>query len=1244
MLEKGSVVNNRYEVLTLLGEGGMGTVYKVKDYVENRIVALKMIKEKILSEKANQRFKNEFKLTLELDHPNIVKVFNLDIYKPTDTYFFTMEYIHGESLNDAFIEMSENHKLNLLLQISRGLNYIHSRHIIHFDIKPDNIFIIKKDNSYQAKIMDFGLASLIEEFGGKVRGTMSYIAPEVLLKKDVDYRCDLYSLGMVIYHIFSGKLPFEEFTSVKSIAQAKSEESFFHEEAFNRIDKYLIRNLIADLCRARKEHRIQSARQLINLIETVMESNIKNDDRFDDNLNNIIFDKNDTLAHLKKEYLNFLLRGDKKSGKLTSIVSEKGNGKSQILKKFNLQAQMNRIQSIFFRIDKENSEVNLVFRKLIFGLYAYVEEDVKNDRFFSRLTGLVDQNGKFIHTADLTLNLKSVMKDIFESLDLRYAPVVILDDLNNLSDTDFQILIYMLHLSVTAPIFLVLSVNDSLKMQELLREFENIFCLYPPDMLYIQNLNSSDLKKYVSLLLSTDADNLDPLLLSLLQKESSGNKFLLKSYLSFLIEKNILVKKDNYYRYNHNFIHNYQAKIDDIYTERIKNLTKSEKFVLLFIMERYNLGESFRNMDAVLGIDDIETTVDHLIKSNLIDFEIDRGGRNYYIKNDSLANLIKIILLDENLKEFYDRLSEYYRKTKISISKYTYFFIRSSADAQSKENVLNAGIEHCRISGRFHLLRDFLVFRYFNFDLDYEQKKSLLKELYKLLVHLYEVEDGFSFYNEYLTILTYQDDSLEYADALFDSSKFRETKIKLSDKVSNIEKAGKIYLSNNKEKFYFSCIQKICSLYFRAGEPEKGFKFLVKEYEQRSKVISSKAVESMKSLLWLLKPSAKFKFLQIYNNIVAIYNNLEIEYLNQEENIEILHITLVNLISFKNIDHALKLAELYLNKVDKNKIEGLIIDYIRAWLLLSKGEIEPALDIYRRCEQNFEMRKGNKTLLLILVDILNVSISKRISGSIINNLLDKVLSISKYVTDIYSLLNIYLSSIEYNIAKADWIEVEIQIRYFLAMMGKKCMASQLSRFLGLTAMYYYLIKDQEGMLNIINRVSVQHNYEVAIFDADLSLLEYIFDFSKLKRSFDELISECYSAEVAYLAVIKYVSTTWKNLKKIDQKIYEAIIKIKYRFNSSPVSIDFFNVVEKLILEDYKEALKITAKLGKENYSNGYVFDCYFHILVSLFFFKSNSLYKNALFFEDKFEKLTKRISNKLGDEKKDRLSLNHWIY
>ena len=200
-----NLVNQRYEINQILGQGGFGSVYKVSDHFENgKILALKKIKKEILSKKAINVFKHEFKFLISLIHPNLVKVHDFDIDKDTDELFFTMEYIQGSSLFKSLKESFSWEKVeNNLIQACRALSYIHSKDVIHYDIKPDNIFI---DSYGKLKIMDFGFAG--SKNTTEVRGTMQFIAPELIMKKNVTHKIDFFSLGVTFYFSITGKLPF----------------------------------------------------------------------------------------------------------------------------------------------------------------------------------------------------------------------------------------------------------------------------------------------------------------------------------------------------------------------------------------------------------------------------------------------------------------------------------------------------------------------------------------------------------------------------------------------------------------------------------------------------------------------------------------------------------------------------------------------------------------------------------------------------------------------------------------------------------------------------------------------------------------------------------------------------------------------------------------------------------------------------------------------------------------------------
>jgi serine/threonine protein kinase len=213
--------NGRYALLKKLGEGGKGLVYKARDTVLNRVVAVKILKSAVTSEEAYSRFMTEAQAVAKLNHPNIVSIH--DIGKEDGKQFFVLEFVDGESLRDLMQTYPEGKcdiqtVLRIGMDVCSALQYAHSEKVLHRDIKPENVMITKDGT---AKLMDFGLAKMIGQPGvtqeGVIVGTVAYVAPEVALGKSVDARSDLYSLGAVLYEALTGKPPFQGDDPIKVI-------------------------------------------------------------------------------------------------------------------------------------------------------------------------------------------------------------------------------------------------------------------------------------------------------------------------------------------------------------------------------------------------------------------------------------------------------------------------------------------------------------------------------------------------------------------------------------------------------------------------------------------------------------------------------------------------------------------------------------------------------------------------------------------------------------------------------------------------------------------------------------------------------------------------------------------------------------------------------------------------------------------------------------------------------------------
>lgn len=200
-----------YKLLSILGTGGMSEVYLAQNIKTGTKVAIKILDHKLSKEEDYvERFKREVEISKTLSHPNIEKILSYGIYK--GRYFIVYEYIEGQTL-DKYIKSKKlpiKEIEDIILQILKGLSYAHSRNVIHRDIKPSNIMISKNG---RVKILDFGIARATTKSTitktGMFMGSPHYTSPEQIDGKKIDYRTDIYSLGIILYEMAEGKVPFE---------------------------------------------------------------------------------------------------------------------------------------------------------------------------------------------------------------------------------------------------------------------------------------------------------------------------------------------------------------------------------------------------------------------------------------------------------------------------------------------------------------------------------------------------------------------------------------------------------------------------------------------------------------------------------------------------------------------------------------------------------------------------------------------------------------------------------------------------------------------------------------------------------------------------------------------------------------------------------------------------------------------------------------------------------------------------
>ena len=261
----GTTFADRYLVIEELGQGGMGRVYKVRDREINETVALKLIKPEISADRRTiDRFQNEIRITRRITHKNVCRMYHLG--RDKDTFYITMEFIRGENLKRIIRmtrELSLEATIGIAQQACSGLMEAHRLGIVHRDLKPQNIMI---DEDGDVRIMDFGIASSIETKGATVPGTMigtpEYMSPEQIDGTAIDARSDLYSLGIIIYELLTGKTPFSGDTPWSVAFKHKNDRPHDPRELNPAIPESMSRIILKCLEKP-KEKRYQSAEELL---------------------------------------------------------------------------------------------------------------------------------------------------------------------------------------------------------------------------------------------------------------------------------------------------------------------------------------------------------------------------------------------------------------------------------------------------------------------------------------------------------------------------------------------------------------------------------------------------------------------------------------------------------------------------------------------------------------------------------------------------------------------------------------------------------------------------------------------------------------------------------------------------------------------------------------------------------------------------------------------------------------------
>lgn len=270
ILRLGTFLQNRYEILERIGIGGMSVVYKARCHKLNRLVAIKVLKEEFSKDEAFvKKFKLEAQAAAMLSHPNIVSVY--DVIDEEELHYIVMEYVDGVTLKSYIVTkkgLGIKEAIGIAIQIAQGIEMAHKHQIIHRDIKPQNMMLSK---NAKVKVMDFGIARAVtkQTLSTTAIGTVHYISPEQASGQASDMRSDIYSLGITLYEMVTGRLPFEGENTV-NVALAHLNEQAIPPSRYNPEVSPRLESIIQKCMRKNPDRRYQNMAELLLDLRSVM--------------------------------------------------------------------------------------------------------------------------------------------------------------------------------------------------------------------------------------------------------------------------------------------------------------------------------------------------------------------------------------------------------------------------------------------------------------------------------------------------------------------------------------------------------------------------------------------------------------------------------------------------------------------------------------------------------------------------------------------------------------------------------------------------------------------------------------------------------------------------------------------------------------------------------------------------------------------------------------------------------------
>lgn len=659
----GELLNQRYRIDAEIGQGGMGDVYRAFDTVIQREVAIKIISSKVIDSEAKARILREAQTAGQLNHPNIVAIH--DVGEVDGSPFIVMEFVVGKTLWDID-GLSLGESLKLLIQVCAALENAHSNGIIHRDLKPENIMITE---SQSVKLMDFGLA----RSGGDSRltrqgefvGTLSYMAPEVILGKEATAQSDLYALGIIIYELLTDRLLFSADDPLAVLSQ-HIHAPVVPPSNYNSEIPSVIEELTLQLLEKEPEARPRSAGDVSDILEAIQTPPQTSSAVFQDT-SSISRHHSGQLALLDRmvrgrligrekeltELVSFWERAAGGEGHLVLLSGEPGVGKTRLSRELSVYAGLQGANVLVGQFQPEIDVTYLAIREAIRNFLrsqpleemgeligSSAAEMIKILPEVGEIVGDIIPNPKIDGLEEERWRMFDHLTQFLLKIATKAPLMLVLEDLHWADSASLQFLHYLLRNTRHAPI-LVLGTYREVSLDPARPFYEKLLGLNRERLytrLALRRLDSMSTRKLVNVLLDNP---LDSDLVDQIYQETTGNPFFIEEVIKSLMGRNILRLKDDTWVLVDNTDLHVPQSIQIAVGKRIANLSENSQAAL---KHASILGQTF-DLDVLIEMtgqdeDHVLDALEEAEKALLIRESGRKGQDDYHFEHALISQVL----------------------------------------------------------------------------------------------------------------------------------------------------------------------------------------------------------------------------------------------------------------------------------------------------------------------------------------------------------------------------------------------------------------------------------------------------------------------------------------------------------------------------------------------------------------------------------------------------------------------------